>query len=106
MEQVQWELSILCKAVAFENLSLAASNIHLSQPQLSRIVKRIEEELSLTLLDRKSKRNSSWTLVARRLAALVEKHNRILKQDLQGLSAHSQVTRLNVATLEGLTPLA
>lgn len=61
MQQLYYELGVLAKAVNFKNLSAAALHVGLSQPQLSRIIAKIEEELKIVLLDRSAKRKSGWT---------------------------------------------
>ena len=63
MQQLYYELGVLAKAVNFKNLSAAALHVGLSQPQLSRIIAKIEEELKIVLLDRSAKRKSGWTSI-------------------------------------------
>lgn len=106
MQQLQYELSVLAKAVQFKNLSAAASQVGLSQPQLSRIIAKIETELQVVLLDRSAKRKSSWTPIAAQIAELFEKNFRRLENDLQNLANNQITSELHIGTLEGLSELA
>lgn len=106
MQQLQYELSVLAKAVQFKNLSAAASQVGLSQPQLSRIIAKIESELQVILLDRSAKRKSSWTPIATQIAELFEKNFRRLENDLQNLADNQITSELHIGTLEGLSELA
>jgi DNA-binding transcriptional LysR family regulator len=109
METVQslhWQLSVLSKAIHYKNLSGAASHVGLSQPQLSRIVARLEEELGVTLLDRSARRKSGWTPIAYKVADTYFTTSRKLTQALQQLTTEDHVGHLSIGTLEGLVPLA
>lgn len=106
MQQLYYELSILAKAVNFKNLSAAALHVGLSQPQLSRIIGKIEDEMKIVLLDRSAKRKSGWTSVAFQLAEIFEKSTRRLETELQGISNNQMVAELHIGTLEGLSDFA
>lgn len=106
MQQIYYELSVLAKAVHFKNLSGAALHVGLSQPQLSRIIARIEDELKIVLLDRSAKRKSGWTPIAFRLAQMFEKSIKRLETELQGLSQNQMVSEIHIGTLEGLSSFA
>lgn len=101
-----WELSVLSRAVAYQNLSGAAGNIGISQPQLSRIVARLEEAVGLELLDRSSRRKSGWTPVAFKLAELYAGSTGALEKQLRALAGSSEPKQLKVGTLEGLAGIA
>lgn len=101
-----WELSVLSRAVAYQNLSGAAGNIGLSQPQLSRIVAKLEDSVGVPLLDRASRRNSAWTAAAFKLAELYASSSAALEKQLQALAGTTQRRQLRIGTLEGLGPLA
>ena len=47
MDHLHWPLSVLSKAIHHKNLSAAADHIGLSQPQLSRLIAQLEEELGV-----------------------------------------------------------
>jgi len=68
MEHFNWELSVLSRAVAYQNLSGASQHVGLSQPQLSRIIQKLEAQWSVVLLDRSAKRKACWTPAAYKLA--------------------------------------
>ena len=106
MQQIYYELSVLAKAVHFKNLSAAAVHVGLSQPQLSRIIAKIESELNVVILDRSAKRKSSWTSVAFELAQIYENMLKRLEIELQSMTENQIVSELRIGTLEGLSDFA
>jgi len=106
MQQIYYELSVLAKAVHFKNLSGAALHVGLSQPQLSRIIAKIEETLKIVLLDRSAKRKSGWTPIAFQLSNMFEKSIKRLEGELHGLSQNQLVHEIHIGTLEGLSNFA
>ena len=106
VQNIHWQLSILSKAIHYKNLSGAASHVGVSQPQLSRIVSRLEEELGVVLLDRTARRKSGWTPIAFKIAETYFRQSRKLAQSLQQLKTDDQPTHLTIGTLEGLIGLA
>lgn len=103
---IYYELSVLAKSIHFKNLSAAAMHVGLSQPQLSRIIGKIEEELKVVLLDRTAKRKSGWTAVAFQLSEIFEKSSRRLGSEIQQMSNNQMVAELRIGTLEGLSNFA
>lgn len=106
MKYLNWELTVLNRSVAYENLSGAASQIGMSQPQLSRIVAKLEEELGLTLLNRDAKRKSSWTPAAMKLAEIYASTFQQFQVDVRALTTDAELTTIRIGTLEGLTDKA
>ncbi len=106
MQQIFYELSILAKSVHFKNLSAAALHVNLSQPQLSRIIARIESELKIVVLDRSAKRKSGWTQEAFRLAKIFEKSAKRLESELFSITNDQMVSEVHIGTLEGLASTA
>src|SRR5262245_56109637 len=107
LESLFWDLSVLSRAVGFANLSAASRHIGLSQPQLSRIIKKIEEELGVQLLDREAKRKSAWTQSAVDLAEQFARGSKELSRQVESaVSTAAHPTEIRIATLEGLSPLA
>lgn len=106
MQQIYYELSVLAKAVQFKNLSGAALYVGLSQPQLSRIIAKIEDQLKIVLLDRSAKRKSGWTPIAFQLTTMFEKSTKRLEGELQRLTQNQLVSELHIGTLEGLSSFA
>jgi DNA-binding transcriptional LysR family regulator len=106
MDNLHWQLSVLSKAIHYKNLSGAAAHVGLSQPQLSRIISRLESELGVVLLDRTARRKSGWTPVAFKIAETYSRSSRKLTQALQQLKADDQITQITIGSLEGLTPMA
>jgi LysR family transcriptional regulator, transcriptional activator for aaeXAB operon len=106
MEKIFSELSVLSRAVAYSNLSGAAIHVGLSQPQLSRIIARLEGELGVVLLDREIRRKSSWTPLAHKLAEAFMKTSRNLGGEIHRLIESAELRQLRVGTLEGLIPFA
>lgn len=106
MEHYAWELSILKKAVQFPNLSLASEKIGVSQPQLSRMIAKLEHELKLVLLERQSKRHSAWTKEAFALAEIYFDVASRFEEKIASMHAEVKVNKLKIGTLEGLIPYA
>lgn len=106
MQPLYYELSVLAKAVNFKNLSAAALHVGLSQPQLSRIIARLEDELKVVLLDRSSRRKSGWTKTALKIASIFEETNQRMSSEILSVTHHEMVDELNVGTLEGLAHVA
>lgn len=106
MDHLNWELSVLSKAVAYHNLSGAAQHVGLSQPQLSRIIAKLESQLGVTLLDREARRKSAWTITASRVAELYGQTVRGFNGELQKLIEGVHLSEIRVGTLEGLIDVA
>lgn len=106
MQQLYYELSVLAKAIHFKNLSAAAIHVGLSQPQLSRIIARIEEEFKVILLDRSAKRKSSWTPIAFEMSEIFDRSTRRMGSELQNLSQNNAVGEIHIGTLEGMSSFA
>jgi len=104
MENIHWELSVLSRAIAYKNLSGASSQVGLSQPQLSRIIARLEKALSVVLLDRATKRNAAWTPTAFKLVEIYSKTIRSLDQELTKLTGSMLTKHMKIGALEGLIP--
>ncbi len=106
--QLAYELSVLSRSVSYPNLSAASAHVGLSQPQLSRIVARLEKDLGLVLLDRTSRRKTVWMAVARELAEAFGKSSRMFEGEVRRLSGEQEMHSLRIGTLEGLIeiPLA
>lgn len=105
-QQLYYELSVLAKAVHFKNLSAAAMHVGLSQPQLSRIISKIEEQLQIILLDRSAKRKSGWTAAAFQISEIFERSRQRLDAEIQSVSTNQMVGELHIGTLEGLSDFA
>jgi hypothetical protein len=106
MQQIYYELSVLARAIHFKNLSGAALHVGLSQPQLSRIIAKIEDELKIVLLDRSAKRKSGWTPIAFQLSELFEKSIKRLETELMSVSQNQMAAEIHIGTLEGLSSFA
>jgi hypothetical protein len=106
MDFLNWDLAVLSKAVAYSNLSGASAHVGLSQPQLSRIIAKLEDQFGVQLLDRDAKRKSSWTPAAFRLAEIYSKTLRQFEGEVHLLIEGNQVRHLRVASLEGMISLA
>ncbi len=106
LEDLSWQLSVLARAVVYKNLSGAAQNIGLSQPQLSRILHRLESEFDSVLLDRSSRRKAAWTPLAHQIAEAYLKSARSLNGQVLKLLEGSEPKLIHMGTLEGLVPVA
>ncbi len=98
-------LSILSSCILYRNLTAASKHVGLSQPQLSRIVKQLELELGVILLDRSSPRHSAWTPQARGVAEIYIKAEKSLSADLGAYLEGSLQKSIKIGCLEGLSEL-
>jgi DNA-binding transcriptional LysR family regulator len=103
MSDTHSQLGILVKAVQHKNLSSAASHVGLSQPQLSRIIAKLEEELQVVLLDRGVRRKSAWTEFAFKLVEAYQKSENSLQAEIQKIIKKPLNSRIRFGTLEGLS---
>ena len=99
-------LSVLSRAVHFQNLTAASQHVGLSQPQLSRLVGQLEQGLGVVLLDRGVRRKTNWTAMALRLAEMFDHTEHRLARAMQELLTEAMVSELKAACLEGLADLA
>jgi DNA-binding transcriptional LysR family regulator len=106
LHNLTYELSVLAKAIQHKNLTAAAVHVGLSQPQLSRLIAKIESELNVVLLDRSARRKSGWTPIATELALTFTKGLTRLQTEILGLATARELTELHIGTLEGLSNLA
>lgn len=106
MQPLYHELSVLAKAVHFKNLSAAALHVGLSQPQLSRIIARLEDEMKVILLDRSARRKSGWTPTALQIARIFEESHSRMETEIYSIVRREMIDELNVGTLEGLSHVA
>ncbi len=105
MERIFDELGVISRAVAYKNLSSASIHVGLSQPQLSRVVSKVEGVLNVVLLDRTARRKSGWTPLAFRLAELYSRNLRSLDRELGDLLQTAHTQELKIGTLEGVVPV-
>lgn len=106
MDRLIRPLEILSQSVAHKNLSAASRHVGLSQPQLSRVIRGLEEELDIVLLDRSTKRKSSWTPIAIELAQVYHLAAKKLLDSIHSVQSDYQSQRLHMACLEGLMEVA
>lgn len=106
ISSLSYELSVLGKCVQHKNLSAAAAHVGLSQPQLSRVIGKIESTLNVVLLDRSARRKSGWTDVAVELATTFHRGMGRLEAEISALTEAREVTELRIGTLEGLTGMS
>lgn len=106
MEQLHWPLTVLNRSIPYKNLTAASQQIGLSQPQLSRLIKQLEQSLDVTLLDRSSPRHTTWTPEARKLAEIFNKSEKALQQSIEEFRDGSQQKDVSIGCLEGLSLLA
>jgi len=106
MNEISYRLSVLVRAVGFRNLSAASSHVGISQPQLSRIIAGLEEELGFELLNRQVRRKACWTAEALKLAEVYHRHHRRLESAIKALQSEGKMRTVHVGTLEGLAKAA
>lgn len=106
MTNLNYALSLLARSVAFRNLSSASMHVGLSQPQLSRLIAKLERELGMELLDRRVKRKSNWTPQAIQLAELFTQNQRRLETSIRALQTNQRARSAHIGTLEGLSDVA
>jgi len=106
MQDVHYRLSILTKAIQHKNLSAAADHIGLSQPQLSRVISKLEEDFQVVLLDRGVRRKSSWTPTALKLSEVYLQNEMHLQASIRKIMGQQLFSTLRIGALEGLSILA
>ena len=106
MEDLHWPLSVLTRCIYYKNISGAADNIGLSQPQISRLIKKIENELDIILLDRSSPRHIKWTKNAWKLVEIYNRNTLSLENSLNQLKENQIPSKISIGSLEGLIPKA
>jgi len=104
--ELAWEFHVFTRSIAYPNLSGAAGHVGLSQPQLSRIIGRLEGALGVALLDRSIRRKSAWTPVAQEVAETYLRSTRRLESEMQRVLGAVVPDRVVFGALEGLLPLA
>ncbi len=98
-------ISLLSSCISYRNLTSASKHVGLSQPQLSRRIKQLEEDLGVVLLDRTSPRHSTWTPQARGIVEIYIKSEKSLDADLSFYLQDSLQKDLKIGCLEGLANL-
>lgn len=106
LQDIHSSFAALVKAVRYKNLSAASEHIGLSQPQLSRLIQRLEQELGVMLLDRSSKRSSGWLPQAHELAEIYQQSDKRLRLEIDSLNQTAVPKEIRLATLEGLSEKA
>lgn len=106
VSQLTYELSILAKAVQHKNLSTAANHVGLSQPQLSRLIQKLENEFRVVLLDRSSRRKSGWTPLATELVEAFVRGMGRFEAEILSVTNERDLDELRIGTLEGLAGIA
>ncbi|MBX2995156.1 MAG: LysR family transcriptional regulator [Bdellovibrionaceae bacterium] len=106
LQTLAYELSVLAKAIQHKNLSAAAVHVGLSQPQLSRLVAKIESELNVVLLDRTARRKSGWTPMALELSLIFTRGLGRLEGEIMALAEERDITELRIGSLEGLSGIS
>lgn len=106
MTSLHWPLSVLSRCIDYKNLTAASKHVGLSQPQLSRLIKQIEEELEIVLLDRSSPRHSTWTPSARAIVEIYQQSEKTLDSKLNHYLEDSFQKEIKIGCLEGLSDLA
>ena len=102
MNELHWPLNVLSRAIHYKNITAAAASIGLSQPQISRLVQKLENQLQVRLIDKSSPRNSTWTPQARQLAQIYERSTKTLEASLGQLQQDNLPKVIRIASLEGL----
>ncbi|PIS10560.1 MAG: LysR family transcriptional regulator [Bdellovibrio sp. CG10_big_fil_rev_8_21_14_0_10_47_8] len=106
IQNLTHELAVLAKAVQHKNLSAASVHVGISQPQLSRLIAKLESELNVLLLDRSARRKSGWTPLAHELALAYTKGIGRLTNEILAVAKDIESTELRIGTLEGLSQIA
>lgn len=106
LQNLTYELSILARAVEHKNLSAAAVHVGLSQPQLSRLIAKIEHEMGVVLLDRTARRKSGWTPLALDLVKIFARGISRLELEIMTIAQDRELTELRIGTLEGVASIA
>lgn len=100
------ELQTLGKCIKYQNLSQAAAHVGLSQPQLSRVISRLENEFDVSLLDRTARKKSAWTPIAFKIAETFAHNIDKLEHELTSVLDNTNLRHLSIGILEGLIPFS
>lgn len=106
LERLAYELSILSRVIAYPNISTASLQVGISQPQISRIIKKIEDELEINILERQSKRHSSWAPIAYKITESFNDYKSRFEEHLKSLTHSEEYEEIKIGTLEGLIPFS
>lgn len=91
-----YQLRYFAKAAAYENISMAAQDLHVTQPSISKAVKALEKELQVELMRRNGKycelTHEGRLLQARILPVLAELND--IQAEIQNRQSRQQI-RLN-----------
>ena len=100
-----YQLRYFAKAAAYENISMAAQDLHVTQPSISKAVKALEKELQVELMRRNGKycelTHEGRLLQARILPVLAELND--IPAEIQNRQSRQQI-RLNVLSASFLIP--
>ncbi len=103
-ERLDWNLLRTFQVVAQElSISRAAARLHLSQPAVSQAIKRLEEQLGATLIERRGPRFllTQSGIETLRVAAQVQEHFTQLDAALER-SADQVVGKVRILTVSGI----
>jgi DNA-binding transcriptional LysR family regulator len=103
VKSLNWDLDVLSRAIGYPNLSAAAAVIGISQPQLSRIIKKLEDDTGISLLDRASRRSSGWTSDASKLADAYQRALRDFNLSLIQVRQNIWRSHVRVGSLDGMS---
>ena len=100
-----YQLRYFARAAAYENISMAAQDLHVTQPSISKAVKALEKELQVELMRRNGKycelTHEGRMLQARILPVLAELNE--IPAEIQNRQSRQQI-RLNVLSASFLIP--
>jgi DNA-binding transcriptional ArsR family regulator len=104
MYQLAHELEILTKIVKYKNLTQAAEHVGMTQPHLSRVIRKLEDELGVPLMDRSNKRKPEWSQHAPRLVEIFEANRRNLTYQIADYLEDLVPRSIRIGCLEGMVP--
>jgi hypothetical protein len=104
MYHLAHELEILSRIIKYKNLTQAADHVGLTQPHLSRVIRKLESELGVPIMERSNKRKPEWSPHAPRLVQIFESNRRNLTYQISDYLEDLVPRNVRVGCLEGMVP--
>jgi hypothetical protein len=102
MEAFSSDIVTVAAATQYRNLTVAAQSLQISQPHLSRLIQKVERQTGIALLNRESKKKSSWTEEGLRFFQEFKRHQDSFSDLVHTFKKLQFYRSLKIVCLEGL----